>query len=275
MFAEQPNELKQLLIIDHASSPYAGEMLFPFAAEELLCRAVGAGKLPAVVYFWRHVKGLVLGLRDRRLPFAKEAIQSFEQSGFQVAVRHSGGAAVPLDDGVVNVSLIFPKPKGRIDFHDDFETMYSLIKRSVMSLAPNAGVSVAKGEIAESFCPGDYDISIGGKKFCGLAQRRQTLGIAVQAFVLACGSGKERAMHAIRYYDQAAQGHPGLDHPRVSPNSMASLEELIGLADEDSFIRAVKRELRSRYPRIEEKDEIPLQAEDIHAMVGQLKRRYA
>ena len=30
--------------------------------------------------------------------------------GYDTAVRHSGGAAVPLDAGVVNLSLILPFP---------------------------------------------------------------------------------------------------------------------------------------------------------------------
>lgn len=271
----QQRQQPQLLMIDHTLEPYNGELLYPFAVEELLCRQVGKGELPPIAYFWRHQKGLVLGLRDRRLPYAQKAIAQFEQDDFQVAVRHSGGAAVPLDDGVVNVSLILPKPKGRIDFYDDFETMYSLVKHAVEPLASKVPVIVEKGEITESYCPGDFDLSINRKKFCGLAQRRQTLALSVQAFIIASGNGLERAKQAQRYYDVATSGRADLDYPRVSSDSMASLNELVNLATEAELVRALKQELGRQYERIEQVSQLPLDRERINRMIAQLKNRYA
>lgn len=266
--------MNELLIIDQSSRPYDGPLLFPFAAEELLCRKVGEDELPAIAYFWRYSKGLVLGLRDRKLPDAKKAIQTFEQDGYRTCVRHSGGAAVPLDEGVVNVSLILQKPKGRVDFHDDFRTMASIIQQSVAMLANDPNMSVDIGEIKDSYCPGDFDMSIQGRKFCGLAQRRQTRAISVQAFIIASGEGTRRAKLARSYYDLAAVKNPHLDYPNVSLNSMGSLEELVHLEDEASLIRAIKTELRNRYERIEETDQLPLDHEAVDEMIAKLNKRY-
>ncbi|MEI7026597.1 hypothetical protein WBG83_12960 [Paenibacillus sp. y28] len=187
-------------IIDNSAAMWTGDVLQPFAQEELWCRQVGQGMTP-IVHLWRHEKALVVGLRDRRLPQAEAAMAALREEGWAVAVRNSGGAAVPLDSGVLNVSLILPNPAGRMEHHQDFALMAALLGEV---LAPYTG-AVKAGEIAGSYCPGDYDLSIGGRKFCGIAQRRQIRAFVVQAFIVTEGSGEQRGRTARRFYDQAAQ----------------------------------------------------------------------
>lgn len=210
--------------IDHATEVLQDDVLVPFALEDGWSRRVGAGETP-IVHVWRHERAMVLGLRDRKLPYAKDAIRWLENQGYRVGVRHSGGAAVPLDAGVLNVTLILPKPAGRIDFRDDFAFMAALIERCLLSF----GLNMEIGEIAGSYCPGDYDLSVNGRKFCGLAQRRQTRAIAVQAFIVVEGSGDERVRIVQEYYRRAAGGayrEDGSQHPKVQSGSMASLAEM-------------------------------------------------
>jgi octanoyl-[GcvH]:protein N-octanoyltransferase len=85
-------------------------------------------------------------------------------------------------------------------FNHDFERMYELISLALSF----TGCRVDKGEIAGAYCPGDYDLSIDGRKFCGIAQRRQAKALIVQAFVVAEGSGSERAAMVRAFYDAAA-----------------------------------------------------------------------
>lgn len=229
------------LIWDRTSHTGHEDVLIPFALDELLCRQVGEGGRP-IVHLWRHPRALVMGLRDSRLPHAVEAKQWLESLGYSVAVRNSGGAAVPLDTGVVNVSLVMPKRQGQIDYRHDFETMYSLIKETLQVLSPD----VEKGEIQGSYCPGDYDLSIGGRKFCGIAQRRQAHAIVVQAFVVVRGESGGKAALAREFYRIAAEGAEEHAFPKVDAPSMASLEELIGLADEQRFIDSIKQTVRER-----------------------------
>jgi octanoyl-[GcvH]:protein N-octanoyltransferase len=197
-------------------------VLSAFALDELLCRRVGEGAAP-LVHFWRHPRAFVLGLRDNRLPQAKEAVRWLEELGYSVAVRNSGGAAVPLDLGVVNVSLIVPKPQGSVDFRKDFEMMYRFLSEGLQRFTSQ----VEKGEVAGSYCPGDFDLGIGGKKFCGIAQRRHANALVVQAFVVVEGSGAQRAAMAKAFYEKAAAGAPETDYPKVRPDSMGSLSELL------------------------------------------------
>ncbi|WP_019913788.1 lipoate--protein ligase family protein [Paenibacillus sp. HW567] len=224
----------------------AGDMLLPFAFEETLCRDIGAGEAPPSVHLWSHPGGVALGLRDSRLPRAGEAMAELERQGFRTAVRHSGGAAVPLDAGVVNVSLLLPKPAGKLDFHDDFRLLASLITEAVAVSHPQAASQIRAGEVAGSYCPGDFDLAIGGRKFCGIAQRRQSNAYFVHAFVIVSGSGRERGELIRGFYGIAAGGEGSLTYPRVSPETLAALEELGGPASAAVFAEGFRQALTRR-----------------------------
>src|SRR3546814_13002901 len=60
-----------------------------------------------------------------------------------------------------------------------------------------------RGEIAGAYCPGEYDVSIGGRKVSGIAQRRRLDAYVVQAFVVIEGDGDERARLVHRFYELA------------------------------------------------------------------------
>src|SRR5690606_6114427 len=128
--------------------------LYAFALDELLCKEAQASGA-SFCHIWRHPSAFIIGQRDSRLPYALEAIDWLQENGVAPAVRNSGGAAVPLDLGVVNLSLIFPKKLSyHSHFHEDFERMYTLIREALAF----TGLSVEKGEIQGAFCPGDYDL---------------------------------------------------------------------------------------------------------------------
>jgi octanoyl-[GcvH]:protein N-octanoyltransferase len=155
-------------------------------------------------------------------------MQALEQQGIRTAVRHSGGAAVPLDAGVINVSLLLPKPAGKLDFHDDFRLLASLITEAVALSHPQAAALIRAEEVTGSYCPGDFDLAIGGRKFCGIAQRRQSGAYFVHAFVVVSGSGRERGELIRGFYQTASGGDASLDYPRVRPETIAALGELGG-----------------------------------------------
>jgi octanoyl-[GcvH]:protein N-octanoyltransferase len=186
-------------LADLATGVRERDILFPFALDEVIGREVGEGRMP-LIHIWRHPRAFVMGLRDRRLPGADKAMNWLREQGYDVAVRNSGGAAVPLDPGVVNLSVILPNPERSLDFRQDFVVMADLIKGALQG----SGVRVAAGEIAGAYCPGDYDLSVDGRKFCGIAQRRLTKAYIVQAFVVVEGSGEERRRLVRRFYDIAA-----------------------------------------------------------------------
>jgi len=215
--------MQKLRVIDHADRSWTGDALQAFAWEEIACRQVGEAGVP-LLHLWRHTHAVILGLRDRKLPGAPNAMHWLEEKGYRVGVRHSGGAVVPLDAGVLNVTLMLPKQPGQMEMKDDFRLMQTILDRVLR----NAGLILEQGEIAGSYCPGEYDLSIGGRKFCGIAQRRQTRAIAVQAFVLVEGSGDARTELVKGFYERAAgvQQEGEVEHPIVRSGTMASLQEL-------------------------------------------------
>ncbi len=89
-------------------------------------------------------------------------------------------------------------------------------------------VQIDTGEIIGSYCPGSYDLSIGGKKFAGISQRRIRNGIAVQIYLCVTGSGSARAIAVKNMYEIAVQdSEPKFDYPQIEPMVMASLNELL------------------------------------------------
>jgi len=270
--------LERTLILDRMDGRTARDPLYAFALDELLCRRTGQGG-PSICHIWRHPSAFIMGLRDSRLPHAEEGLRWLESQGFQAAVRHSGGAAVPLDAGVVNISLILPmNAAGTEDYKQDFERMYQLLREAI---GRRTAPAVDKGEIDGAYCPGDYDLSIDGFKFCGIAQRRQTNAFIVQAFVVAEGSGARRAGLVRDFYAIAAEGADSSQYPLVREDSTRSLEELAGLGPRsaEAFAAAVKETIRSYQlddGLLADMKAFALPtADEIEAMADSLRSRYA
>lgn len=248
-----------------------GDILFPFAYDELLCQKIGAGAAP-FAHIWRHEKAIVLGLRDRRLPNIEQAMEWLRLHGYQVGVRNSGGAAVPLDPGIVNVSLVVPNPSGRLDFKEDFELMYALIGETLRKLGLNAD----KGEVGGSYCPGEYDVSVRGRKICGISQRRQTKAFIVNAFVAVEGHAIRRGELIRNFYEVACGGEPApaSDVPSVEPEVMATLAELGGYGvNVRSFVGALTETLR-QWGGVEGRHPDKPSMQELEAMAGMLRTRY-
>ncbi|WP_040951269.1 lipoate--protein ligase family protein [Gorillibacterium massiliense] len=267
---------ERLQVVDLATIVEERDILFPFAMDEVIGKEVGDGVRLPMVHIWRHPRGFVMGLRDRRLPEAVRAMNTLRGQGYEVAVRNSGGAAVPLDPGVVNLSIIIPNPGKSLDFRDDFTIMVDLIKGALMA----NGVHVEAGEITGAYCPGDFDLSIQGRKFCGIAQRRLSKAFIVQAFVVVEGSGEERRTLVRSFYDQAAEPmaketgtEAPTSHPLVETGTMASLAELGGPASAEQFIAGVKKWLMTKgETETLSGSELPLNK--ISEMIDVLRKRY-
>ncbi|MFG1735766.1 biotin/lipoate A/B protein ligase family protein [Paenibacillus sp. 843] len=272
-------EDQPVLLLDRTDNLSHQDVLYHFALDELLCRLTGEGGT-AVCHLWRHPCAFVLGVRDSRLPKAPQGEANLRYLGYDTAVRHSGGAAVPLDAGVVNLSLILPFSSAgpAPDFHQDFEIMVELIREALR----DTGQRVDTGEIAGAFCPGTFDLSIGGLKFCGIAQRRQRKAFIIQAFIIAEGSGSERARLVRSFYDIAAEGADPKQYPLVEADSTASLEELTNIGSGFEAVRqftaAVKKVIRgwqAGKDLAEAASRFTMPGdEDIRFMADQMRQRY-
>jgi octanoyl-[GcvH]:protein N-octanoyltransferase len=213
-------------IIDQSAVGVHFQALQSFGTDDTLCDSVGSGKAPATARTWVHHNTIVLGIQDTKLPNLQAGIQFLNGQGFQVIVRNSGGLAVVLDEGVLNISLILPEAEKGIDINRGYDTMWHLIQ----NMFADYPQQIEAREIVGSYCPGSYDLSIHGKKFAGISQRRLKKGVAVQIYLCVNGSGNERAQLIKRFYEIAKQGEPiKYTPPEVVPEVMASLSELYGI----------------------------------------------
>lgn len=213
-------------IIDQSSLGPMFDAMQSFAIDDTLCTSVGSRYSPTTARSWVHHQTIVLGIQDTKLPFLHEGLKYLEEEGYRYIVRNSGGLAVVLDEGVLNLSLIFPDTEKGIDINKGYEAMWALIKQ----MFSDFDVSIEAREIVGSYCPGSYDLSINGKKFAGISQRRIRKGVAVQIYLCVTGKGQERAKLIQQFYERARKGRETKwIYPDIQPEVMASLADLLNV----------------------------------------------
>ncbi|WP_318616945.1 lipoate--protein ligase family protein [Sporosarcina sp. YIM B06819] len=217
-------QIPEWRFVDESMTARSRSALESFAADDTLCHLVGQQMSSPTVRTWVHDQTVVLGIQDHRLPHIAEAIPMLEETGYNAIVRNSGGLAVVLDKGVLNISIVLSEHDGAIDIPAGYEVMLAFIRR----LFPEAGDRIEAYEIVGSYCPGSYDLSIDGRKFAGISQRRLRQGIAVQIYLCVEGSGAERAKLIRDLYNIGLQGEETkFSYPAIKPEVMASLVELL------------------------------------------------
>ncbi|MFC0272417.1 biotin/lipoate A/B protein ligase family protein [Metabacillus herbersteinensis] len=213
-------------IIDQSSLGVGFDARHSFATDDTLCTTVGSGEEDATMRSWVHHDTIVLGIQDTKLPFLKEGVEFLQRQGYRVIVRNSGGLAVVLDQDVLNISLIFPDTEKGIDIDRGYDAMLDL----VTTMLADFKVKIEAGEVVGSYCPGSYDLSVDGKKFAGISQRRLRGGIAVQIYLCVSGNGAKRAELIRNFYELALKNESTkFIFPKIIPNTMASLSELLNI----------------------------------------------
>ena len=213
-------------VIDQSSLGPQFDAKHSFAIDDTLCASVGKNESPATARTWVHHQTIVLGIQDTKLPFLEDGLQFLHDQGYQVIVRNSGGLAVVLDKDVLNISLIFPESEKGIDIDRGYDAMLDLIKHMLKDYDAN----IEAREIVGSYCPGSYDLSINGKKFAGISQRRLRGGVAVQIYLCVTGSGEDRADLIRQFYELSLKKEQTkFVFPTIKPETMSSLSDLLGV----------------------------------------------
>lgn len=213
-------------IIDQSSTGLHMSALHSFGYDDTLCASIGTKEAPATVRAWVHADTIVLGIQDTRLPYISGGLQYLNDQNYEYIVRNSGGLAVVLDEGVLNLSIILPEQEKGIDINRGYDAMWTLVQEMFADFER----AIEAREIVGSYCPGSYDLSIDGKKFAGISQRRLRGGVAVQIYLCVTGSGSERAKVIQEFYSRAIKGEETkFSYPKIEPRVMASLSELFGV----------------------------------------------
>jgi octanoyl-[GcvH]:protein N-octanoyltransferase len=222
---------------DQSMSGRSKSALESFAADDMLCELVGKGSSLPTIRTWVHENTVVLGIQDHRLPHIAAGRDAIQEHGFQSIVRNSGGLAVVLDSGVLNISIIVSEQDQAIDINAGYDIMVEFVRY----LFPQIADRIEAYEIVGSYCPGSYDLSVDGKKFAGISQRRLRHGIAVQIYLCIEGSGTERAKIIRDFYEAGLQDtQTKFIYPVIVPEVMASISEILGesVTVQDTVIHA-------------------------------------
>ena len=183
----------------------------PFAITDVFTQEAGETK-NAFLHFWQLDRTLILGMKDMRVPYLQKGLQSVIHSGYQPIVRNAGGLAVIADEGVLNISYIFPKSEQLRLTDEAYQVMYQLTKEALPELVIEAF------EISDSYCPGTFDLSVNGKKIAGIAQRYLSVN----------GEQQRRGELVRAFYQSGLQEQFGQDgYPPVNPDSMTTLSQLL------------------------------------------------
>uniref|UniRef100_UPI000A43EB6B lipoate--protein ligase family protein n=1 Tax=Sporosarcina koreensis TaxID=334735 RepID=UPI000A43EB6B len=156
-------QLPKWRFIDESMTAKNRSALESFAMDDTLCHLVGQKMSVPTVRTWVHDETVVLGIQDHRLPHIEEALPLIQEAGYKTIVRNSGGLAVVLDEGVLNISIVLSEQEGSIDIPEGYEAMVEFVRM----LFPEVAEHIEAYEIVGSYCPGTYDLSIGGRKFAG------------------------------------------------------------------------------------------------------------
>lgn len=208
------------LLYDSDSVPYPYTPSAPFALTDAFIEYAGKTS-QGILHFWKTDPLVILGMMDTKLPAFDSALSVIRQSDYALVVRNSGGLAVVSDPGILNVSLIFPEEEQRMTINEGYQRMHALIAESFQEY----GKTIDAVEIPDSYCPGDYDLSIDGKKIAGISQRRIKGGIAIMIYLSVSGNQLERGQLIQDFYQKGNAHEQDRWHfPDVRPASMTTLE---------------------------------------------------
>lgn len=217
---------QSFLRYDAETMPFKNQTISHFALADVLLASAGKNQ-ESILHFWPTSNLIILGMMDTKLPYFSKALDVLKAAGKDYIVRNSGGLAVVGDEGVLNFSIILPeRDNQRIPIDEGYSIMLLLIH---LALKPY-GKTIQAYEIEDSYCPGDFDLSIDGRKFAGIAQRRIKNGIAVMIYISVNGDQDERAELIREFYQVGLQNETVKWHyPDVDPKVMATLKELLGI----------------------------------------------
>lgn len=207
----------------------------PFALTDVLTEYSGDHDQP-IIHFWQLPATLILGMKDSRVTYFAEALKTVHQKNYHLLLRNAGGLGVINDPGILNVSLILPK-KGitELSIDDGYQALVDWLKKTSFGQ-----FNLTVGEIADSYCPGKFDLSINGKKIAGIAQRRVKEGVAIMMYLSVNGNQKTRGEVVRAFYQSGLKEKFGQDYPPVRPDSMTTLAEI---APFPVTVESVKKEL--------------------------------
>lgn len=218
----------EFALYDAETMPYEDYKHFShFALTDALIAYAGEANQP-IIHFWQTTPLAILGMMDTKVGHFEEALTVFDDYKHDVLIRNSGGLGVISDPGVLNVSLIFPMKQERLSIDQGYQFMLQFIRDTFYPHFTEKTIEAF--EISNSYCFGDFDLSIDGRKIAGIAQRRIQNGVAVMLYISVNGDQQKRAEMMQEFYARGLDGsEPAGRYPEIIPGVMTTLEEAYGI----------------------------------------------
>jgi lipoate-protein ligase A len=152
---------RQVACIPDVLSPYAG-----LALDEALAGEFTSRRSASKLIVWRCTAALLVTLSETRLPRFAETAAQMQAVGWPVVVRKSGGGTCPVGPGTVQLATIeLAPPDAAMGIR--YEALAKLIHSTLACFRIDCRIAPVPG----AYCPGHYDLSVGGRKIAGMAQR--------------------------------------------------------------------------------------------------------
>lgn len=214
----------------------ADAALLPFAVDDAILNAINQEtfEAPLAIHFWPTRPTVILGGVDTRLPDFNQAVTwLYESQAILPVVRPAGGLAVVSDPNVLNVTLLMDTKNQAFTIDQAYEFIVALLQEMMDA----HGVSLEVGEVATSYCPGNFDVSIHGQKVAGIAQRRIGHAVGIYLYMSISGDQASRCQLVADMYKsgQAVKDEKGR-YPNVDPNVMANLSDFAPIDTVEKFV---------------------------------------
>ncbi|MEM7599134.1 MAG: lipoate--protein ligase family protein [Pseudomonadota bacterium] len=123
----------------------------------------------ASAFLWQaSARALVLPERYTREAQFERAAHASAARGWPVFARKTGGGITPQGPGVLNLALCFTVPPGQ---SRAILSSYAKIVDPMRAAFAKLGLEAEATPVQGSFCDGDYNLAIAGRKIVGTAQR--------------------------------------------------------------------------------------------------------
>lgn len=165
---------------------------------------------------WENHRALVVTRQDLRLPHITRAVKHMGEAGWPVVVRETGGTAVAMGPGVLNLSLVLPRSLVVDASGYSIDMVYQLLCDPIRQALLTLGIPTRFGSVPGVFCDGRFNLVAGGKKIAGTAQvSRANIarnGNTTEGYVLAHASllvdvDTRRLTDVVNhFYDRAGSG---------------------------------------------------------------------
>ncbi len=171
-------------------------------AHEMDMLAAGADEGRMLALIWQSkTPWLVLPDRYTRSDPYPPAARASAERGWPVAPRKTGGGITPQGAGVLNLALVFTADPGQ---SRAIRETYARICDPMTAAFASMGLESKAMPVQDSFCDGDFNLAVSGRKLVGTAQRWRGTTCLIHALILT-DVDLEQAVEAVAQFSKDLQ----------------------------------------------------------------------